>query len=69
MEICVFGIILYFNSYKTVSRFIKEPNTKIPIFLVQETIKWIYCVVHYLSMKMKEKSVEIIDLQLFSSLE
>ena len=42
---------------------------KFYIFLAHDTIQRLNCVVHYLNMKMKEKSVEIIDLQLGSSLK
>ena len=37
--------------------------------LSHDTIQLLKCVVHYLNMKMKEKSVEIVDLQLCSSLK
>ena len=36
------------------------------IFLVQDTIQWKCFVVHYLNMKMKEKSVEKIGLEICS---
>ena len=37
--------------------------------MAHDTIKWLKYVGHYLNMKMEEKSVEIIDLQLGSSLK
>ena len=42
---------------------------KIKIFLMYDTIQRLNCVVHYLNMKLKEKLVEIIDLQLCNSLK
>ena len=42
---------------------------KLKSFLVHDTIQWLHCIIHYLNMKMKGKSVEIIDLQLCSSLK
>ena len=37
--------------------------------MAHDTIQRLICVVRFLKMKMKEKLVEIIDLQLFSSLK
>ena len=37
--------------------------------MAHDTIQWLKCVVHYLNMKMKVKSAEIINLQLCSSLK
>ena len=50
------------------SKFYKTITT-IEEKLAQDTIKWLKFVVHYLNMKLKDKLVEIIDLQLCSSLK
>ena len=56
------------NSEKTLSQFSIKLQNKI-IKLAHDTIQWLKCVLHYLNMKMKEKSVEIIDLKFGSSLK
>ena len=42
---------------------------KLKIFLMHDKIQWLNYVVHYLNMKMKWKSAEIIDLKLCSPLK
>ena len=42
---------------------------KIRTLLVQDTIQWLNCVVHYLNMKVKWKLVEKINVKLCSSLK
>ena len=64
-----FWIIQQLNNHKNASQFTKQLWKKNLIYLVQDTIKWLNCVMYYLNMKMKEKLVEIIDLKLCSSLK
>ena len=52
------------NNEKNVSQFFIKPQYNFLNKLVQDTIHWMKCVVHYLNMKMKGKSVEIIELRL-----
>ena len=56
--------ILKTNSNKTGSQLTIDPY-----YLSHNTIQELNCVVHYLNIKMKEKSVEIIDFQLGSLLK
>ena len=63
METCSIRKKRKIHSYKTVSILTIETFF---ICFAQDTIQRLNCVVHYLNMKTKEKSVEIIDLQLCS---
>ena len=39
------------------------------LFLVHDTVRWLNCVVHYLSVKIYQKMLEKINAQLFSALK
>ena len=67
MEICIIRKNQKIHSNKTVSQLTIEQNFF--CFLSHDRIQRLNCGVHYLNMKMKEKSVEIIDIQLCSSLK
>ena len=60
MEICINSKSQKTDSYKTVSQLTIEPYFS--ICLAHDTIQRLHCVLHYLNMKMREKSVKIIDL-------
>ena len=65
MEICIIENPRI-NICKTVCQFTIEP---LKCFSSHDTIQCLNCVVHYLNIKMKEKPVDIIDLQLGSLLK
>ena len=66
METCIFRKSRKIDSYKIVSQL---KLLKIKINLAHDTIHRLNFVAQFLNKKMKEKSVEIIYLQLFSSLQ
>ena len=65
MEMCIIEKIKIIHSEITVSWFSLKPFKKI----AHDTIQWMKIIVHYLNMKVRYILVEIIDLQLFSSLK
>ena len=61
--------VYYWKNKKVHSQKNVGPFSLKPFKNAHDTIQWLKNVVHYLNMKMKDIFVEIIDLQLFSSLK